>query len=152
MSEEMSHYVNEEESKSVATQPNKDSAMSHVCQHCGKGFKTPYALRKHVGTHTGEKPYACSYCPKRFSQPTAYKYHVNPIDPNPAIAARAVFPQSGHSRPEKRPFFHIFPYFSKIEPSKKYLPHKGVQYIKLKTMKFPFKYKRNYFVLINRYG
>ena len=68
---------------------------------------------------------------------------VNPIDPNPAVAARAVLPQSGRSRPEKRQFFHIFPHFSKIEPFKKYLPHTGVQYIKLKLMKCPFQYKRN---------
>ena len=46
--------------------------------------------------------------------------HFNPLDPNPAIAAHAVFPQSGRSRPEKQPFFHIFPHFSKIEPFKKY--------------------------------
>ena len=45
---------------------------------------------------------------------------INPLDPNPAIAACVVFPQSGHSRPEKQPFFHIFPHFSKIEPSQKY--------------------------------
>ena len=29
--------------------------------------------------------------------------HFNPIDPNPAISAHAVFPQSGHIRPEKIP-------------------------------------------------
>ena len=34
---------------------------------------------------------------------------LNPLDPNPAVAARAVFPQSVSSHPEKRPFFHIFP-------------------------------------------
>ena len=51
---------------------------------------------------------------------------VNPIDPNPAIAAHVVFPQSGRSRPEKRPFFHIFPHFSKIEPPKKYQPLIGI--------------------------
>ena len=72
-----------------------------------------------------------------------------PIDPNPAITANAVFPQSGHSRPEKRPFFHIFPHFSKIELFKRYLPHIGVQYIKLKLMKFSCKCKRNHFVFIN---
>ena len=33
---------------------------------------------------------------------------LNPIDPNPAISAHAVFPQSGHIRPEKRPFFQNF--------------------------------------------
>ena len=60
--------------------------------------------------------------------------YFNPLDPNPAIAVRAVFPQSGRSRPEKQPFFHIFPHSSKIEQSKKYLPHMGVTYIKLKPM------------------
>ena len=43
-----------------------------------------------------------------------------PTDPNPAIDAHAVFPQSGRSRPEKWLFFHIFPHFSKREPSTKY--------------------------------
>ena len=74
----------------------------------------------------------------------------SPLDPNPAVAARAVLPQSGRSRPEKRPFFHIFPHFSKIEHPKKYLPHIGVQYIELKPMKFHIEYKRNHFVLIKR--
>ena len=59
----------------------------------------------------------------------------NPIDPNPAISARAVFPQSGHVRPEKRPFFQRFPHFSKIEPQKKYKPLIGFQYIILKPTK-----------------
>ena len=45
--------------------------------------------------------------------------NINPIDPNPAISARVVFPQSGHIRPEKRPFFQNCPHFSKIEPYKK---------------------------------
>ena len=76
---------------------------------------------------------------------------VNPLDPNPAVAARAVFPQSSRSRPEKRAFFHIFPHFSKIEQSKEYLPHIGVQYIKLKPMKFHIECKRNRFVFVKRY-
>ena len=42
----------------------------------------------------------------------------NPIDPNPAISALAVFPQSGRICPEKRPFFQKFPHFSKKEPTK----------------------------------
>ena len=76
----------------------------------------------------------------------------NPIDPNPAISAHAVFPQSGHIRPEKRPFFQKFPYFSRIEPYKKYEPVTGVQYIKLKPMRSSIKYKRNYFVLTNSHA
>ena len=81
-----------------------------------------------------------------------YWWYINPIDPNPAVAAHAVFPQSGRSRPEKQPFFHIFPKFSQIEPSKKYLPHIEIQYIKLKLMKCWFRCKRNHIVLINRYA
>ena len=54
-----------------------------------------------------------------------------PVDPNPAIAARAVFSQSGHSRPEKRPFFQIY----KKKNKKKYIPKAnriiGLQYITL---------------------
>ena len=42
-------------------------------------------------------------------------FEINPLDPNPAVAARAVFPQSGRRRPEKRLFFHIFPHFSEID-------------------------------------
>ena len=88
--------------------------------------------------------YSCGY--------RGYLLWLNPLDPNPAVAARAVFPQSGRSRLEKRPFFHIFPHFSKIEQSKKYLPHIGVQYIELKPMKFHFECKRNHFNLIKRYA
>ena len=75
----------------------------------------------------------------------------NPIDLNPAVAARVVLPQSGRSRPEERLFFHIFPHFSKIEPPKKYLPPIGVSYIKLKLIKMPFRIQRKLFHLINSY-
>ena len=38
--------------------------------------------------------------------------YINPLDPNPAISAHAVFPQSDYIRPEKRPFFQNFPHSS----------------------------------------
>ena len=72
-----------------------------------------------------------------------------PIDPNPAISAHAVFPQSGHIRPEKRPFFQKFPHFSKIKPYKRYETLIGFQYIKLKLTEIPIKCKRNILVLMN---
>ena len=77
---------------------------------------------------------------------------LNPIDPNPAIAACMVFPQCCHSRPEKCPFFHIFPHFSKKEASKKYLLHMGVQYFKLKLMKCSLVYKKNLWILALNLG
>ena len=39
---------------------------------------------------------------------------LNPTDPNPAISAHVVHPQSGHIRPEKGPFPKKFQYFSKL--------------------------------------
>ena len=36
-----------------------------------------------------------------------------PIDPNPAISGHAVFPQSGHIRPEKLQFFQKKSTFSR---------------------------------------
>ena len=62
-------------------------------------------------------------------------YYNIPTDPNPAISAHVVFPQSGHIRTEKRPFFQDFPHFSKFGPTKTQLPPIRVQYIKLKAMK-----------------
>ena len=56
------------------------------------------------------------------------------MDPNPAIFARVVFPQSGHISPEKLPIFRNFRHFSEIEPYKKFEPLIGVQYIILKPM------------------
>ena len=65
----------------------------------------------------------------------------NPLDPNLAISAHAVFPPSGHIRPEKQLFFQDFPHFSKLESVKMYYPLTGLQYIKLKPVKFPLNAK-----------
>ena len=87
-----------------------------------------------------------------------YKYFLsgyvlfNPIDPNPAISAHVVFPQSGHIRPEKQPFFQNFPYFSKLGPTKTYLPPIGFQYIKLKAMECRFTYERDHIGLMNSFS
>ncbi len=40
----------------------------HVCNLCGKECWTPNDLKKHLNSHTGQKPYHCNYCEKRFVQ------------------------------------------------------------------------------------
>ena len=66
-------------------------------------------------------------------------HKLNPIDPNPAIAAHAVFSQSGHSRMEKQPFFHIFP---KENPPKEITAHRVPIYqIKAHKMVIPMQKK-----------
>lgn len=48
----------------------------HLCSLCGKGFQSPKDLRRHIMTHTGEKPYLCPYCNHRANQKSNMKSHM----------------------------------------------------------------------------
>ncbi|GAA6100660.1 uncharacterized protein LOC113638042 isoform X1 [Tachysurus ichikawai] len=47
----------------------------HVCQHCSATFCSPYHLRRHEYTHTGERPFWCSECNVGFIQKYRYRNH-----------------------------------------------------------------------------
>ncbi|XP_028654398.1 zinc finger protein 740b isoform X2 [Erpetoichthys calabaricus] len=43
-----------------------------ICDHCYGAFRSSYHLKRHILTHTGEKPFACDVCEMRFIQ----RYHL----------------------------------------------------------------------------
>ncbi|KAJ3587478.1 hypothetical protein NHX12_011075 [Muraenolepis orangiensis] len=50
--------------------------FAHVCVECAKGFRHPSELKKHMRTHTGEKPYLCPHCDFRCADQSNLKTHI----------------------------------------------------------------------------
>ncbi|RXG61221.1 Zinc finger protein [Armadillidium vulgare] len=50
--------------------------LPNRCSTCGKGFKKPSDLVRHIRTHTGEKPFACKLCCKKFAVKSTLDVHL----------------------------------------------------------------------------
>lgn len=56
--------------------------QSFMCPVCGKQFGQPYNLRRHLTTHTGERPYRCPHCNYAASQNVHLEKHIRRIHLN----------------------------------------------------------------------
>ena len=51
---------------------------AHLCSICEKVFTKSSTLKRHMMTHTGEKPYKCTWdgCSEKFAQASHLKVHM----------------------------------------------------------------------------
>ncbi|XP_071487338.1 uncharacterized protein [Diadema antillarum] len=52
------------------------SGNKEVCLVCNKIFFSKAGLKRHMMTHSGEKPYVCNVCPKAYATKSGYRYHL----------------------------------------------------------------------------
>jgi len=55
----------------------KREKKRHHCLECGKSFAVKFHLRRHLMTHSGEKPFQCNKCGQAFSQKAHLKSHLD---------------------------------------------------------------------------
>ena len=54
---------------------DEQAAKDQTCLICGKLWWSPAMLKRHMRSHTGEKPYECNVCGERFSRKWNVKLH-----------------------------------------------------------------------------
>lgn len=75
--EQQSDQVAKQNEKLQKTRVRKSTKSINKCETCGKVFQKPIDLRRHIRTHTLEKPFSCTICPKAFSLKSTLQNHIN---------------------------------------------------------------------------
>lgn len=56
--------------------PTQLPSNGHKCPVCPKTFAYQSLLRRHLTSHTGERPFPCPYCPHRSQQKANLEQHM----------------------------------------------------------------------------
>ncbi|CAG7823394.1 unnamed protein product [Allacma fusca] len=108
-------WTSKEEEESVPPQYNRDSDFDptkflevsfreeesdeqrrkYKCPHCVKKFCWSTDLKRHILTHTGERPFSCEYCPANFTRKFLMQKHARKHHHEQVLASSMHSDQNG---------------------------------------------------------
>ena len=79
-----SHSFHSSTANGGTSSASTSEKQTYNCHLCGKPFGQPYNLRRHMSTHTGDRPFRCPHCEYAASQNVHLDKHIRRIHLTPA--------------------------------------------------------------------